>query len=74
MPFYDLHCLGCDKDFNMRASVSEKEEKRIVCPECGSNHMETIYKPVNFHVKNNAPPTCPNSHICGSGCHHAHGG
>ena len=71
MPFYDLHCAGCNKDFNIRASVSDKTEKRIACPECGSNDMETIFAPVNFHVKRNAPAACPNSHVCGSGCRHA---
>lgn len=71
MPFYDLHCVNCGKDANIRASVAEKEDKRIVCPACGSNHLETIYKPVNFQVKNNEPSACPNRHICGSGCHHS---
>jgi len=70
MPFYDLHCTGCNKDLNVRATVAEKTEKRIVCPECGSNQMETIFSPVNFHVKKDALAACPNSHICGSGCRH----
>jgi len=71
MPFYDLHCPGCDKDFNVRATVTDKTEKRIACPECGSNQLETIFSPVNFHVKKGAPPACPNSHVCGAGCRHA---
>ena len=72
MPFYDLHCAACGGDFNIRASVADKTEKKIVCPECGANRLETIFKPVNILVKSGgeAPP-CPNSHICGAGCRHA---
>jgi len=73
MPFYDLHCADCGKDSNIWASMEEKTEKKVVCPECGSNQLETIYSPVNFHIKDKTPPACPNSHICGSGCQHAHG-
>ena len=72
MPFYDLHCAACDKDFNISASVADKMEKRILCPECGSNRMETIYRPVSVHVKSGAGDACPNSHVCGAGCPHAH--
>jgi len=74
MPFYDLHCADCGKDSNVQASMADKAEKRVVCPECGSNRLETLYSPVNFHIKNKAAPACPNSHICGAGCQHAHGG
>lgn len=72
MPFYDLHCTDCDKDFNISASIADKVERRIVCPECGSAGMETIYKPVSVHVKGDTPNACPNSHVCGAGCCHGH--
>ena len=72
MPFYDLHCASCGADSNIRASIAEKMEKRIACPECGSNDMETIYRSVNIHVKNGEATTCPNSHVCGAGCRHGH--
>lgn len=72
MPFYDLHCTSCDKDFNLKASIAEKMEKRVLCPECGSNKMETIYKPINVHVKKDTASACPNSHVCGAGCRHGH--
>ena len=73
MPFYDLHCVPCNKDFNISASVAEKMEKQIVCPDCGSNDMETIYKPINIHTKRTQPSSsCPNRHVCGEGCCHSH--
>ena len=69
--FYDLHCTKCGKDsFEVNATVADKVEKRIYCPECGSNMMETIFSPINVHVKsNNAAVACPNSSTCGSCCH-----
>ena len=72
MALYDLHCTGCGRDFiDVQASVAEKTEKRILCPECGSNQMEKIYSPVNIHVKTgSASADCPNSRMCGAGCPH----
>lgn len=72
MPFYDLHCVNCGADSNISASMADKAEKRIACPECGSTEMETIYRSVNIHVKRDAAPACPNSHICGGGCQRGH--
>lgn len=73
MAFYDLHCTECGKDsFDVQASVEDKTEKRILCPECGSNQLEKIYSPVNIHVKSGAPAECPNSRVCGAGCPRAY--
>ena len=69
MAYYDLHCADCGKDhFDVSATVAEKVEMLILCPECGSNRMEKIFSPVSVHVKSEAPSGCPNGHICGSGC------
>jgi putative FmdB family regulatory protein len=73
MPFYDMRCADCAKDFTVRASVEDKVQKRVACPECGRHNMETIYRPVGVSVKASAPAapaTCPNAHICGSACAH----
>ena len=72
MPFYDLHCASCGVDSNISASIADKVEKKIACPECGSHELETIYRTVNIHVKRDEAPACPNSHICGAGCRHGH--
>ena len=69
MPFYDLHCPECNKEFNILASVAEKTEKRISCPECGSFGLKTVYKSAPAFIKNTKMPECPNRRICG-GCHH----
>lgn len=69
MAYYDLHCADCGKDhFDVSATVAEKTEKLILCPDCGSNRMEKIYNPISIHVKAGESAKCPNSHICGSGC------
>ena len=75
MPFYDLLCVSCDKEFNIMASMADKVERRIPCPECGSTDMETVYKSAPFFIKGGGdaapPPVCPNSHVCGASCPHS---
>ncbi|MCL1896762.1 MAG: zinc ribbon domain-containing protein [Clostridiales bacterium] len=75
MPFYDLRCTRCDKEFNIMASMSDKTNRTIPCPECGSIDMETVYKSAPFYIKGGreAAPACQNSHVCGAGCPHARG-
>jgi len=31
MPFYDLRCPTCEKEYNIYASITDKTEKRIPC-------------------------------------------
>ena len=74
MPFYDLHCNKCEKDYNIMASMADKTNHQIPCPDCGSNELETVYAVAPAYVKNvgDSAPTCPNSAGCaGSGCHFA---
>ena len=74
MPFYDLHCTSCDGEFNISASMADKTERRIPCPECGSTDMETVYKSAPFFIKNRGGgdnmPVCANRNVCGMGCPH----
>lgn len=67
MPFYDLKC-SCGEVFNIMASMSDRDQKRIRCPKCGSNQLEAVYKSVNI-VKSikSGHNECPNAHRCGSG-------
>lgn len=66
MPFYDLSCPVCDKEFNIRASIKEKSEKRIKCPECGSFDLKTVYKDGPAYIKSSKTQECPNRRVCGS--------
>ncbi len=69
MPFYDLRCTSCKNEFNIMASMRDKSEKNIPCPDCGSIELETVYKAAP-HIIRSASGDCPNSHVCGSGCCH----
>ena len=71
MPFYDLHCPNCGKEYNIRASIADKTNKRIACPDCGSFDLKTVYKDGPSYIKNTKTPECPNRHVCGKDCHHA---
>jgi putative FmdB family regulatory protein len=70
MPNYDLRCVKCNQDYNIRASMAEKAEKRIPCPDCGSFELETIFKAPPAYVKNSGAAQCPQRSSCG-GCRHA---
>jgi len=70
MPFYDLRCTHCDKEFNIMATMADKTERRINCPECGSTDMETVYNSAPAYIKG-AAPECANIGACGASCPHA---
>ncbi len=70
MPFYDLKC-GCGEVFNIMASMSDRENKKILCPKCGSNELEADF--LNFNIiqsRKSSGNECPNAHRCGSSCCH----
>ena len=77
MPFYDLRCPSCDKEFNIPASAADKKAKRIPCPECGSRDLQTVYKGAPAYIKTttskskSAAADCPNRRVCGAGCPNA---
>jgi len=70
MPFYDLHCHKCDKEFNISASMTDKSEMRIPCPECGAFDLKTVFKTAPAYIKGSKAPDCPRRHVCGAGCQH----
>ena len=72
MPFYDLRCAACGEEFNIRATLAQREQQQIACPACGAYDLAPVFKVARFAVKTADAPACPNSHICGAGCRHAH--
>ena len=70
MPYYDLYCPICDKEFNASATITEKTEKRIPCPDCGSFELKTVFKSAPAVIKGKNKNECPNRHVYGSGCSH----
>lgn len=70
MSFYDLKCR-CGEVFNIMASMSDRENKRIRCPKCGSNELEAVFTNVNIiQTKGPAKAECPNFRQCGGMCRH----
>ena len=75
MPFYDLRCTKCDKEFNIMATMADKAAGRIPCPECGTMGMVNVYKSAPYYNRGavDTTPLCPNSQICGASCPHSKG-
>jgi len=71
MPNYDLYCSSCEQELKIRASMTEKSEKMIACPNCGSYELESLFKAPPAYVKNSGVTSCPNRNGCGSSCPHA---
>ena len=74
MPFYDLKCSDCNTTSNIKATIAEKTDRSIPCPECGSKNMETVYLSAPAYIKNTGDrlPACPSNSSCGnSGCRFA---
>lgn len=72
MPFYDLKCKYCGEEFNIMAKMSEREQKLIKCPQCGSNDLNPIFSSVNIiQSRKSDAPACPNIHKCGGCCPHS---
>jgi putative FmdB family regulatory protein len=69
MPSYDLRCPSCDKEYKISASMTEKSEKKIPCPDCGSLELETVFKTPPAYIKGKT--VCPQASVCGGGCRHA---
>lgn len=71
MPFYDLKCEKCGEQFNIMAKMSEREQKLIKCPKCGSNELSAVFSNVNIvQSRSKEAPACPNMHKCGGCCGH----
>jgi len=74
MPFYDLYCARCDEEYNISAKISDKVERLISCPKCGSTELDTVYKTPPAYIKtggSDAAPSCASAGSCGSACPHA---
>ena len=70
MPYYDLRCPACDKEYRVSASMADRAEKRVPCPDCGSFELETLFKKSPAYIKRKEGNECPNRHVCGAGCPH----
>jgi len=69
MPLYDLYCTNCEKEYSIMASMADKTDHLIPCPDCGTTDLETVYNSAPAFLKGGREkaPVCPNSSVCGSG-------
>jgi len=69
MPFYDLKCDKCSEEFNIMAKISDRDQKLIKCPNCGSNELSPVFKNLNYSIsRKNEKAACPNAHQCSCRC------
>lgn len=69
MPYYELRCTNCQTEFNVKASIQERTEKSIRCPNCASQELEAIYRKVNIlRHKDSECEACSLSDSTGSCC------
>ncbi len=70
MPYYDLRCTTCGREFNQKASVSEFVNRSIACPACQSTTLESVFKraPATIIKSDPAPAACPHAQMCGGSC------
>lgn len=70
MPSYDLKCQ-CGNEFNVSAKMSDRENKLIQCPVCGSKDLQAVFKSIGIIHSRKSPEraACANAHVCG-GCQH----
>ncbi|MCL2226534.1 MAG: zinc ribbon domain-containing protein [Oscillospiraceae bacterium] len=73
MPFYDLYCANCDEEYNIMASMADKTERRIPCPDCGTTDLKTVYSTAPAFIKGGGDPipACASGGGCGAACPHA---
>ena len=75
MPYYDLRCKTCQQEFTTKASISDKSEQRIPCPECGSKDLATVFNVAPTYVRSGSGSEpvsiCANSKECGASCPHS---
>ena len=43
MPTYEYKCQKCDGTFSKVMSMSEKETKKVKCPDCKSVKVKQVY-------------------------------
>jgi putative FmdB family regulatory protein len=70
MPFYTLKCQDCGNNFDVQASLKEKEQKeasKFNCPKCQSKNTVFKFNLSNIIKKDNSSQgsCCPGGGCCG---------
>jgi len=70
MPIYSYKCNACSTDFEIKASLSEKEEMSkslFKCPQCASNNIQQVICASGVVKNLNNSGGCSGG--CCGGCH-----
>ncbi len=68
MPIYEYHCPGCDKEVSLFfLTVSEAQEEKPECPECGGGNLERLISSVSAVSKPGADKNNNKNTESGSG-------
>jgi putative FmdB family regulatory protein len=68
MPTYDYQCRKCHHEFEIEATVSEKEKLKPECPKCGSTNTSQLFKRltvVDSDKSDNGLPDIPEDDMAG---------
>lgn len=67
MPKYEFECNKCKNIFEIFMSLKEKENKKVICPECKAEDINQVF--FGFNLNNtNAADNAPDGCCGGSGC------
>lgn len=73
MPTYGYICQDCEEDFEIKATIEEKEKGlKVNCPTCGSNRVVQVFGGIALFSRGSrggsfsSTPGC--GPICGLGC------
>ncbi|HHV59442.1 MAG TPA: hypothetical protein GXX49_03955 [Clostridiaceae bacterium] len=56
MPKYEFECNHCKEKFELSLSMKERENARIVCPNCKSSDANQIYSGIFVNTRSSAKP------------------
>jgi len=58
MPNYNYKCLDCYENFEIRTTIKEMENGKILCKNCGSKNIKRIYKGFGIGKSASSCSTC----------------
>lgn len=64
MPFYDLKCEQCGLIFEISATMEERSQNRIPCPDCGGTLLTRVFDTSNIGVLNRTESTAHDGYCC----------
>jgi putative FmdB family regulatory protein len=68
MPIYEYHCKMCGNNFDIQASIAEKEKGLdVTCAQCGGKSVEQVLGGIAM-LTGQAVKNAPRASNCGCSC------